>query len=172
MAEIQSIAVSQTQSLSLSKSISASYERQERASSLSASLGQGNVALSPDGFGRVFDVIDISDEARQQLLQDRADAERLAAFVQGERPQVLSAPLVIQDGRVQVNALAAQIAEQFTFTEAYDLSFLQETTLEIETDQGSIEITQSRLVEASISSTVTLEQSASVGALQASFENA
>ena len=169
MAEIQSIAVSQTQNLSLSKSLSASYERRESVASLQASLGQGASQPSQDGFGGIFDVIDVSDDARQKLLQDRADAEALAAFVQGERPQVLSAPLVIQDGKVQVNALAAQIAEQFSFTETYELSFLQETTLEIETDQGSIEITQSRLVEASFSSTVSLEQSASVGALQASF---
>ena len=169
MAEIQSITFSQNQSLSLSRSVSASYERSESVTSLQASIGQRAAQPSADGFGGIFDVIDVSDDARQQLLQDRADAERLSAIARGERPEVLSAPLVIQDGRVQVNALAAQIAEQFSFSETYELSFLQETTLEIETDQGSIEITQSRLVEASFSRSVSFEQSASFGSLHASF---
>jgi len=126
------------------------------------------VVPSPDGFGGIFDVIDISDDQQRDLLQARQDAENFAAVARGERPEVLSAPLVIQDGRIQVNALAAQIAEQFSISETYELSFLQETTLEIETDQGSVEITQSRLVEASFSSTVSVGREASFGALQAS----
>jgi len=169
MAEIQSITFSQNQSLSLSKSVSASYERNESVASLQTSIGQQSVPSSPDGFGGIFDVIDVSDDARQKLLQDRADAENFAAAVSGERTEVLSAPLVIRNGRVEIDALAAQISEQFTFNETYELSFLQESTLEIETDEGSISISQSRLVEASYSSTVSLGREASVGALQASF---
>ena len=169
MAEIQSISVSQTQNLSISKSISASYERNSRAQALSLSAGQGSIDVASDGFNKVFDVIDISSDARQKLLQDQADAERLAAFAQGERPQVLSAPLVIRNGRVEVNALAAQIAEQFTITESYEVNFSEETTVSVETDQGSFEITQSRLVEANFSASVSLEQSASFGSLQAGF---
>ena len=169
MAEIQSIAISQTQNLSISKSVSASYERETRSSALSLALGQGREGVSPDSFERVFDVIDISDDARQKLLQDRADAERLAAFVRGERPQVLKNPLVIDGGQIRIDAAAAEAIERFSFTEEYELSFLQETTLSIETDEGSIEVTQSRLVEASFSASVTFEQSASFGSLQASF---
>lgn len=169
MAEIQSIAISQSQSLSLSKSVSASYERNESVASLQASLGRASVEPAPEGFGGIFDVIDVSDDARQKLLQDRQDAENLAAYVRGERAEVLSNPLVIRNGRVEIDALAAQISEQFTITESYDVSFVEETTLEVETDEGSFSITQSRLIEASYSSTVSLGQSASVGALQASF---
>lgn len=171
MAEIQSITFSQTQSLSISKSVSASYERSERATGLNLSLGQAQ-SSGQGGFGGILDVIDVSDDARQKLLQDRADADALAAYVQGERPQVLSAPLVIDGGKIRIDARAAELAERFTFTEEYEASILQESTLEIETDEGSITITQSRLVEASYSSTVSLEQSASFGSLQAFFENA
>ena len=168
MAEIQSISVSQTQNLSLSKTVSASYERNERISALSLSAGRREVVPAPEGFGGIFDVVEISDDRQRELIQARQDAENFAPVAHGERPEVLSAPLVIRDGRIQVDALAAQIAEQFTFSETYELSFLQETTVEIETDQGSVEITQSRLVEASFSSTVSFEQSASIGALQVS----
>lgn len=168
MAEIQSITFSQNQSLSISKSVSASYERSERATGLNLSLAQARDA-GQGGLDGILDVIDVSDDARQKLLQDRADAENFAAFVSGERLEVLSAPLVIRNGRVEIDALAAQISEQFTFKETYELSFLQEVRLEIETDEGSIEITQSRLVEASFSSTVSLGYEASAGAIQASF---
>ena len=168
MAEIQSITVSQAQNLSISKSVSSSYERNEFAALLRTGRQVGSTQ-GADGFGGIFDVIDVSDDARQKLLQDRADAENLAAFARGERPEVLSAPLVIRNGRVEIDALAAQISEQFTISESYEVSFLQETTLEIETDEGSIEITESRLVEASFSATVSFEQSASVGSIQTSF---
>ena len=169
MAEIQSVTLSQSQNLSVSKSVSASYERNESVVSLQGALQRDSAVSSADGFGGIFDVIDISDDARQKLVQDRSDAENLSALVRGERPEVSSAPLVIRNGRVEIDALAAQISEQFSFNETYELSFLQETTLEVETDEGSFSITQSRLVEASYSSTVSLERSASVGSLQASF---
>jgi len=165
MAEIQSISFSQNQSLSLTKSASASYERSEAVASLRASIEQQSVQSSSDGFGGIFDVIDVSDDAREQLIQDRQDAENFSAIARGERTEVLSAPLVIRNGRIEIDALAAQISEQFTFNETYELSFLQESTLEIETDEGSISITQSRLVEASYSSTVSLGREASVGSL-------
>ena len=170
MAEIQSIAVTQTQNLSISKSVNASYERETRSSALSLALGQGREAVSSDSFERVFDVIDISDDARQKLLQDRADAERLAAFVRGERPQVLKNPWVIDGGQIRIDAAAAEAIERFSFTEEYELSFLQETTLSVETDEGSLEIAQSRLIEASFSYSVSLERSASIGTLQTSFQ--
>lgn len=169
MADIQSVTLSQTQNLSISRSVSASYERSESAVSLSASASAPPPPPSVDGFGGIFDVIDISDDARQQLLQNRADAENFAAVVAGERTEVLSAPLVIRNGRVEIDALAAQISEQFNITESYDVSFSEVSTLEVETDEGSFSITQSRLVEANFSSTVSFEQSASVGVLQARF---
>ena len=169
MAEIQSVTFSQNQSLSLTRSASASYARSERAVGLSASIGVGEEGSPQDGFGRIFDVIDISDDARRQLLQNRADAEALSAFVRGERPQVLKNPLVIDGGRIRVDAAAAEAIERFSFTEEYELSFLQESTLEIETDEGSISITQSRLVEVSLAASVTFESSASFGSLQASL---
>jgi len=154
MAEIQSVVLSQSQSLSVSKSVSASYERNESVAALQGVLQGGVPAPSADGFGGIFDVIDISDDAREQLLQDRADAENLAAFASGERLEVLSAPLVIRNGRVEIDALAAQISEQFSFSESYALSFLQEATLDVETDEGSFSITQSRAVEVSLSAAV------------------
>ena len=71
MAEIQSIAFSQTQNLSVSQNVSASYERSE---SVVALQGAADVAPPPppsgDGFGGILDVIDISDDARDKLLQD------------------------------------------------------------------------------------------------------
>lgn len=174
MAEIQSISVSQTQNLSISKSVSASYEKESRSSGLSLALGRdgghGRGHAHAYGFDKVFDVIDISDDARQKLLQDRADAENLAAFVRGDRPQVLKNPLVIDGGKIRVDAAAAEAIERFSFSETYGLSFLQETTLSIETDEGSLEITQSRLVEASYSYSASLERSASIGTLQTSFQ--
>jgi len=170
MAEIQSIAFSQTQNLSVSQNVSASYERSE---SVVALQGAADVAPPPppsgDGFGGILDVIDISDDARDKLLQDRADAENLAAYVNGERTEVLSAPLVIRNGRVEIDALAAQISEQFSVSESYEVSLSQVSTLEVETDEGSFSITQSRLIEASFSSTVRLERSADVGALSAQY---
>ena len=68
MAEIQSLTFSQNQSLSLSRSVSASYERNESVASLQASVGQRAVVPQPEGFGGIFDVIDVSDDARQHTL--------------------------------------------------------------------------------------------------------
>jgi len=169
MADIQSITLSQTQSLSVSKSISASYERSESVARLQGVIGASQPNQQDDAFGGIFDVIDVGDEQRQELIQARQDAENFAAIARGERTEVLSAPLVIRNGRVEIDALAAQISEQFSFNETYELSFLQESTLEIETDEGSVSITQSRLVEASYSASVSFEQSASFGTLSAGF---
>ena len=125
---------------------------------------------SSDAANQVLDVIDISDDARQQLLQDQADAELLASIATSERPQVLTAPLILRNGRIEVDAIAAQIAQQFTFEESFELDFLQETSVTIETDEGSVEFTQSTALEVDFSSSISIEQNAETGSFQIAFD--
>ncbi|MFK7839160.1 MAG: hypothetical protein AB8B83_02420 [Bdellovibrionales bacterium] len=153
MADIQSLTISQTRSISIAQETTEIYERSRSGLSISAS-SVANQAES-NSFDTVLDVIDISLDARQKLLQERADAESLAAIAAGEQTEVLSAPLVLRNGRVEIDALAAQISEQFQISESFELDVFEETTLSVETDEGSFSITQSRLIEADFSSSFT-----------------
>ncbi len=159
MTAINSATFAQQEVLSLSRSVEFNAERSSRALQLSASLGnQPNITA--DSFQRVFDVVEISDEAQARLLRSRDDANALAAYVQNRHgPELHILPL--DPGRITVDFRAAEVSESFSFTETYELSFLKESTLEIETDQGSIEVTQSSLVEVSLSATFEFSQSAS-----------
>ena len=102
------------------------------------------------------------------LLQNREDAERLADIAQGlgGTRDIFSLPPRNQ-GLIQVNLDAIGATERFSFSESYELSFLQESTLTLETDAGDIEITRSRLVEVELSASVEIERSFSAASLGA-----
>ena len=159
MTAINSATFAQQSVLSVSKSVELSYERSSKALQLGASL-ENPSSVSSDNFQRVFDIVEISDEAQARLLKNRDDANALAAYVQN-RPGPELRLLPLDPGRITVDFRAAEVSESFSFTETYELSFLKESSLEIETDNGSIEVTQSSLVEVSLSATVEFSRSAS-----------
>jgi hypothetical protein len=158
MTGILGASIAQTTSVSVTKSVEIQHEQRAAALSASAYLGRGR-EVSGDQFSKVFDVVDISEDAQRKLREDREFALELASLVQGRNAVKTDEPLYKRGSlRVDVGAIAAQ--ESFSFTESYELSFLQETTVTLETTDGNVEITQSRLIEASFSSSVAFERSA------------
>ncbi len=159
MTAVNSATFAQQEVLSVSRSVEFNYERSSKALQLSASL-ENQSSVSSNNFQRVFDVVEISDEAQARLLQNHRDAEALAEYVQnGHGPELRVLPP--NPGRITVEFAALQESESFSFTETYELSFLRETSLEIETDEGSVEVTQSSLVEVSLSATFEFSRSTS-----------
>lgn len=167
MSDIQSISVSQTTSLAISRSVEIAYERQAQSLRASVVRGVGEQSSQQDQSRGLFDIIDISDEAQQRLLDDLRSAEALADIAQGRSSGFKFTQPQIGSGQLRVDANALSVNERFSFSESYELSFLQETAIEVETDQGSFEIIQSQVVEVSLSSTVDLQRSFDFASLSA-----
>ena len=168
MTGIIGASIAQTTSVSVTKSVEVTHERSVAALSASANLTRAR-EVPGDQFSKVFDVVDISEEAQRQLLEDREFALRLAALVQGREAVEPDDDIRLRRGSLRVDAGAIAASESFSFTESYELSFLQETTLTLETTDGDIEITQSRLVEASYSQSLEYSQSAAAAYVNASL---
>ncbi len=159
MTGILGASIAQTTSVSVTKSTEIQHEQRAAALSASAYLGRGRVEAG-DQFSKVFDVVDISEDAQKRLREDREFALQLASLVQGRRGVDTDDSPLLKRGSLRVDVGAIAASESFSFTESYELSFLRETTLKLETTEGNIEITQSHLVEASFSSSVAFERSA------------
>ena len=163
MTSINSAVLSQQQTLTLSRTVEQSYERSAQVFGARASVG-GREVLPADPFQRIFDLIDISEEAQSQLRRDRAFADALAGIRSGVgRGQVLNR------GGISIDLAAIGATERFSFSETYELSFLQESTLSIETDNGSFEVTQTRLVEVSLSASIEFNRSSGAFGLRGSL---
>ncbi len=168
MTGIISASIAQTTSVSVTKSVE--IQHQQSAAALSASAYAGGTREVPDDpLSRVFDIVDISEDAQRKLREDREFALRLASLVQGRNGvDENEAPLLKRGSlRVDIGAIAAQ--ESFSFTESYELSFLQETTVTLETTDGDIEISQSRLLEASYSRSFEYSSSAAAAYVKGSL---
>lgn len=164
MTEIVSATLSQTSALSVSKTREISFERSAAALSVGTTLARGGG--DSDAAQNLLDIVDISEEAQQRLLKQREDAFKLAEIVQGLASGSPFKPPAIDNGFIQVNVNAVAATERFSFTEMYELSFLQESTLSVETeDGGSFEITQSRVVEVSLAATFEAERSFAAGSI-------
>lgn len=157
MTGILGASIAQTTSVSVAKSVEIQHEQRAAALSAVSYLGRGR-EVGEDAFSKVFDVVDISEDAQRKLREDREFALELASLVKGRNAVQADEPLYKRGSlRVDIGAIAA--SEAFSFTESYELSFLQETTLTLETTEGNIEVTQSRLLEASYSRSIEYSQS-------------
>ena len=85
MTDINAVAgsytVSQQSNLSITKTTDVSVER--RISAFSGSVVIGGAAEDHDPFAKVFDVIDISEDAQEKLIQDRGKCGRTGAAFEG-----------------------------------------------------------------------------------------
>lgn len=167
MSGIIGASIAQSTTVSFSKSVEINHE--QRAAALSARAYLGRASDVPDDqFSKVFDVVDISEDAQRKLREDREFALQLASLVQGRNGVEDDAPL-LQRGSLRVDTGAIAVQENFSITESYEISFLSETTVTLETTEGDIEISQSRLLEASYSRSLEYSQTAAAAYVNASL---
>lgn len=162
MAIIESVSVSQTKSVSVQHRVEASAQQ-------SVARVEANVLQSPsnNNFERVFDLVDISEEAKQKLLQDHVEALVLADNLKtrGTFFGLNSSVSGQGGGSIRVSGVAA--SESYQLAETFSASYAQDTTIEIETDEGRFSISYSKAAQAELASSIEVERR--FGSLTASF---
>ena len=166
MTNVAAAAFSQQNTLSIIKTTDVSVERS--VSALSGSVSIGGQVDESGPFSKVFDVLDISEDAQEKLIQDREDAEKLAQLLKGEEAE---SPIGLPRnlGRIQIDFSAIEVTERFSFTQSYELSLVQQTAFAVQGDEGNFEVTRSTLSEIDLSRTIAFERTQSLSTAQSSL---
>lgn len=168
MTGILGASIAQNTTVSVTKSVEINYEQSVAALSARAYAGSGR-AEADDPFSKVFDVVDISEDAQRKLREDREFALELAAIIKNRRtPDSDDRPLLKRGSlRVDIGAIAQQ--ETLTVTESIKISILNESTVTLQTDEGDVEITKSHVLEASYSRAFEYSRSAAAAYVKGSL---
>jgi hypothetical protein len=162
MSGVNGASIAQTETLTLSRTVELNYGSRSSALSLDVTAGGGRAVL-PDSFQKIFDVIDISEEAQEELLRNKQNADALAEYVRRGRGIEIRV-LPPRPGKVEIHVSSESLVKSFSLTEQVKLSLQKSVSVETE-DGGHFEVEQS--IELSLSRTVEFLSSSSQVSLSA-----
>ena len=159
MSGINSASIAQQETLSLKRSVEVNYERTQAAAALNISVDRAD-PIPSENFQKIFDVVDISDEAQEELLRNKQNADALAEYVRrGRGIEIRVVPP--KPGKVQIAVSAESVKESFSITESISLSLERSTSVEVSGDAGSISAEQTQSIDVTLSRTVEFLSSSS-----------
>lgn len=153
MSSIDSAAIAQQEALSsLSRRVELSVGRTVSASVSSLSLSAAK-EIPSDNAQKLLDVVEISDDAKAEILRNRNDAEVLAEYVRrGRGIEIRVLPPSPKKVEIKVSEQTAK--ESFSFTESLKVKLSQSVSVQSDSDGGvSVERNSSVEVERSVSFT-------------------
>ncbi|MBL4805267.1 MAG: hypothetical protein JKY71_10410 [Alphaproteobacteria bacterium] len=168
MTGILGASIAQNTTVSVTKSVEINHEQSVAALSARAYAGSGR-AEADDPFSKVFDVVDISEDAQRKLREDREFALQLASLVKGRHGVDTDKAPLLKRGSLRVDAGAVAVQEKISVTESFEVSILNESTVTLQTTDGDVEISHSRLLEASYSRSLEYSKSAAAAYVKGSL---
>ena len=150
--------IAKTEAVTITKTDT--FELKRDSSQLS--FGVSDTLIS-DSFQKVFDVVDISQEAQEELLRNKQNADALAEYVRrGRGIEIRVVPP--RPGKVEINVSSQSVQDSFQFAQTTKLALQKTQSVELN-GSGDIKIEQS--VELSLSRTVEFLSSSSQISLSA-----
>lgn len=165
MSGVNSASIAQQETLTLSRTVELHYERE--ASALSLNVSAGDVGAIPsDSFQKVFDVIDISEQAQEELLRNKQNADALVEYVRrGGGIQIRVVPP--RPGKVEIKVSSESLKESFSYTETIKLNYLSSKSVEFKSGDQSFSVQSDQSIELSLTRTVDFLSSSSQISLSA-----